>query len=72
MEGPALHNMASVELFGWTEPGTKVIVNGRELPVNQHGLFVSKVDMRGTEIIRVLASNPKGSKEIIRNVVIKP
>ena len=72
MEGPALHNKASIELFGWAEPGTTVTVNNSPLPVNDYGLFVAKVSAGKDGNIRVMADHVKGSKEIIRKVVNFP
>jgi hypothetical protein len=63
---------SSVEVFGWTEPGTKILVNGEELPVSQQGLFLEKFGLTlDNNVIRVQASNGNGSKEIIRNFVVK-
>lgn len=68
MEGPGLQKGSSVELCGWTEPGTSITVNGEKLMVNKQGLFVTKTDMRDGDLIRVQAGNSKGTKEIIRRV----
>jgi hypothetical protein len=68
MEGPGLQKGSSVELCGWTEPGTSITVNGEKLMVNKQGLFVTKIDMRDGDLIRVQAGNSKGTKEIIRSV----
>jgi hypothetical protein len=63
---------SSVEVFGWTEPGTKIVVNGEELPVSKQGLFLEKFGLTlDNNIIRVQAGNVNGSKEIIRNFVVK-
>ena len=67
---PGLHVVAagsSVEVFGWTEPGTNIVVNRQTLPVNQQGLFLGKVRIsQDKPDIRVQASNDKSTKEIIR------
>lgn len=63
---------SSVEVFGWTEPGTKIVVNGKELPVSKQGLFLEQFGLTtGDNVIRVQATNGKGSKEIVRNYMIK-
>jgi hypothetical protein len=64
-------NASDVEVFGWTEPGTKIIINGKEIPVSRQGLFLDLFQLRsdaGTVVIN--ASNPNGTKEIVRNFVV--
>lgn len=60
-----------VELLGWTEPGTKIIANGEEIPVNEQGMFLwnSKIDTNNNRIT-VQASNGNGSKKIVRDFSI--
>jgi len=68
----ALTDQSSVGVYGWTEPGTKIVVNGRELPVSSQGLFLEQFKLSTkNNIIRVQASNARGSKEIVRTFVIK-
>jgi hypothetical protein len=80
LEYSTLTYHSSVELYGWTEPGTKITVNGKELPVDQQGFFYEQFGgelldttkmhfSRG--IIQVHASSPGGSKEIVRYFSIK-
>ncbi len=38
-EGSTITFHSSVELYGWTAPGTKIVVNGKELPVSDQGYF---------------------------------
>jgi len=66
-----LTNRSSVAVYGWTEPGTTITVNGQELPVSEEGLFLDQFTLspEGSNI-RVQASSPEGSKEIIRDFVI--
>jgi hypothetical protein len=74
-----LTNHSSVEVFGWTEPGTKIIINGVEIPVSKQGLFLEQfggdfidpTKIHLGHIIRIQASNAKGSKEIVRDFIIK-
>ena len=66
-------------VFGWTEPGTKIVVNGQEIPVSDEGLFLEQfggefIDTTKITLgnkIMVQASNQNGSKEIIRDFLIK-
>lgn len=70
---------SSAALMGWTEPGTKIVVNGRELPVSKEGLFLEQfggefIDPTKIHLgdkITVEASNSKGSKLIVRDFIIK-
>lgn len=72
VEGSIVTTRSSVEVFGWAEPGTTVVVNGQTLPVSEQGLFLEKISMSNNlPDIRVQASNDKGSKEIIRKFVVK-
>jgi hypothetical protein len=67
-----LTNGASVEVLGWTEPGTKIVVNGKELPVNHQGLFLEKFEVSTKDNrIRVEAGSTRGTKEIVRNFLIE-
>jgi hypothetical protein len=72
LEGSSMTINSSVEVFGWTEPGTKIVVNGKELPVSKQGLFVEQFEVTASDnYIRVQATGPKGTKEIIRTFNVK-
>jgi hypothetical protein len=61
-----------MELHGWTEPGTKIVVNGEDLPVNKQGLFMWNFRLtEDSNSIVVQASNEHGSKEIVREFVVE-
>lgn len=74
-----LTNHSSVEVFGWAEPGTRIVINGAEIPVAENGLFVeqfggefidpSKIHLGNK--ITVKATNLSGSKLIEREFVIR-
>ncbi len=77
--GSTLTEHSSVAAYGWTEPGTKVIINGNEIPVNNDGLFLTQfggdfIDKRKLPLgnkITIIAVNEKGKKEINRIFIIK-
>jgi hypothetical protein len=72
LEGTSMTMNSSVEVFGWTEPGTKISVNGKELPVSREGLFLEQFEVNPVQnFIKVQASGPKGSKEIIRTYNVR-
>ena len=61
-----------VELLGWTEPGTKIVANGEEIPVDKQGLFLWNFQLsEDSNSIIVQVSNEHGSKEIVREFVVK-
>jgi hypothetical protein len=70
--GSTLTSRSSVELFGWTEPGTKIVANGQVLPVSPQGLFLEKIILspRGSKVI-VQATSEKGTKQIVREFIVK-
>jgi hypothetical protein len=71
-ENSIITSQSSVEVFGWTEPGTRIVVNGKELPVSSQGLFLEVYQLGVIDNhIRVQASNASGSKEIARKFKVK-
>jgi hypothetical protein len=60
-----------VEIAGWVEPGSKVIMNGHPLVVDEDGLFMGETGLFNKDIIKIGVTSPKGSKEVIRNFNIK-
>jgi Glycoside hydrolase 123, catalytic domain/Glycoside hydrolase 123 N-terminal domain len=57
----------SIDLYGWAEPGTKVTVQGTELPVAEDGLFMENVSLSRDNKIVIQAENTQGKKTIIRS-----
>lgn len=65
-------DLFTVGVYGWTEPGTKIVVNGLELPVNDQGLFLEQFILsRINNVLRVKATNGKGVKEMVRSFEVK-
>ena len=63
---------SSAEVFGWTEPGTVITVNGKELPVDKQGFFGDRFSVsKDSGQIRVVASKGGRRKEIIRNFLVE-
>ncbi len=61
-----------MELFGWTEPGTKIVANGEEIPVDEQGLFLWNFHLTEDDnSVVVQASNEHGTKEIVREFVVE-
>jgi hypothetical protein len=61
-----------VELLGWTEPGTKIVANDEEIPVDEQGLFLWNFSLsEDNNSIIIKASNEHGSKELLREFVVE-
>jgi hypothetical protein len=72
LENSSFTSQSSVEVYGWTEPGTKIVINGKKIPVSKQGLFMEQFGLTANDnVIRVQASNVEGSKEIVRDFVVK-
>jgi hypothetical protein len=67
MEHSTVANDCAIDVFGWAQPGTKVIVNGRTLPLSDDGLFMENVGLSREHTIVVEAEHEKGNKRIVRS-----
>jgi len=67
LEHSVVANGCAIDLYGWAESGTKIIVNGRELPVSEDGLFMENVGLSRDNTIVVEAEHEKGKKTIVRS-----
>ena len=67
MEHSTVANDCAIDVFGWTQPGTKVTVNGRTLPLSDDGLFMENVSLSREHTIVVEAEHEKGKKRIVRS-----
>ena len=73
-ENTMLTRNSSVEVYGWTDPGTKIVINGQVIPVSKEGLFIEQfggdfidpTKIHLGSIVRIEASNGTGSKVIER------
>jgi len=67
-----IENGNMVEVFGWAEPGARILVNGQQVKLRNQGLFLESTSLsvkRNT--IRVEVSNTNGTKLILREFVVK-
>jgi len=77
--GSILTNHSSVEVFGWTDPGNRIVINGKVIPVDSDGLFLEQFGgefIDSTKIhlgnkIKVEVTGSAGSKLIERDFVIR-
>jgi hypothetical protein len=67
-----IKNGSTVEIFGWTIPGTRISVNGHELPVNPQGLFLGISDLTAdSHTITVKAVRGSDTKEVVRDFKVE-
>jgi hypothetical protein len=67
LEHSTIANECAIDVFGWVEPQTKIVVNGRELPVASDGLFMENISLSPDNTIVVEAENKKGKKTVVRS-----
>ena len=67
LEHATVGNDCAIDLYGWAEPGTRIVVHGRELPVSEDGLFMENVRLSRDNTIVVEAEHKKGKKTIVRS-----
>jgi hypothetical protein len=67
LEHSVMANDSAIDLCGWAQAGTKIKVNGRELPLSPDGLFLDNVSLARDHTIVVEAEHDKGSKKIVRS-----
>jgi hypothetical protein len=79
-EGSTITFHSSVELYGWAAPGTKIVANGKELPVNDQGYFFEQFGgeaLDNTKIglsegsVYVQATKDGKTTEIVRKFKVK-
>lgn len=66
LEYSEIANNVAIDVHGWAEPGTKIKVNGREIPVASDGLFVEQLSPSSEGNIILEADNGDSKKTIIR------
>jgi hypothetical protein len=66
LEHSAVANNCAIDVHGWTEPGAKIKVNGRELPVASDGLFIEQMSPSPEGTIALEAESSDVRKIIIR------
>ena len=67
LEHSTVANDCAIDVFGWAEPGTQIVVNSRKLSVSDDGLFMENVHLSRDNTIVVEAEHKKGKKTIIRS-----
>ena len=67
LEHSTIANDCAVDVFGWAEPETKIIVNGSELPVAPDGLFMHNVRLSKDNTVVINAEGKNAKKTIVRS-----
>jgi hypothetical protein len=58
---------SAVDVHGWAEPGTRITINGTEVPVAEDGLFLENVAPSSRRTITIEARSPQGKKQVVRH-----
>jgi hypothetical protein len=58
---------ASIDVHGWAEPGTRITVNGTEVPVADDGLFLENIPLssRGRSRSKPAARPPRNKRSVV-------
>ena len=67
LEHSTVANDCIIDVVGWAQPQTKIIVNGRRLALSDDGLFMENVYLSRDKTIVVEAEHKKGKKKIVRS-----
>ena len=67
LEHSTIANDCAVDVFGWAEPETKIIVNGSEVPVAPDGLFMYNVRLSKDNTVVINAEGKNAKKTIVRS-----
>ena len=70
-EHTAVFRDCAIDVHGWCEPGTKITINGREIPVASDGLFLEQLSASANGKITVEAVGDKGHKTMVRAFEMK-
>ena len=65
-EYTAVAGGCAIDLYGWAEPGTRITIGGREIPVSDDGLFMENARLSRDYKIVVEARKDRDTKKIVR------
>lgn len=57
---------AAIDVHGWAEPGTRITINGTEVPVAEDGLFLENISVSSRKTITLEARQANARKQIVR------
>jgi hypothetical protein len=58
---------AAIDVHGWVEPGTRITINGTEVPVADDGLFLENVPLSSRRTLTIEAQNQNAKKQVVRH-----
>jgi hypothetical protein len=67
LEHSIVANDCAIDVFGWAESRTEIVVNGRKLYLADDGLFMENVSLSRDQTIVVQAKTKNGQKTIVRS-----
>jgi hypothetical protein len=66
MEHSRVADNAAIDVHGWVEPGTRITINGTEVPVAEDGLFLENVSLSSRKTITIEARQQNAKKQVVR------
>jgi len=66
LEHSTIANDCVVDVYGYAEPETKIVINGKETPVSQDGLFMESTGLSKENTIVIEAQGKSGNKTVVR------
>jgi hypothetical protein len=67
MEHSRVADNAAIDVHGWVEPGTRITINGTEVPVAEDGLFLENVSLSSRKTITLEARQQNAKKQLVRH-----
>jgi hypothetical protein len=71
-ENSTLAADCGIDVHGWAEPGTKVRINGRDVPVASDGLFIEQIRPTSEGTIEFEAEKDGSKAAALREFVLLP
>jgi len=70
LEHSTLAADCAVDVHGWAEPGTKIRINGRDVPVASDGLFIKQIRPSSEGTIELEAEKEDGQRVVVREFAL--
>jgi len=67
MEHSRVADNAAIDVHGWVEPGTRITIDGTEVPVAEDGLFLENVSLSSRKTITIEARQQNAKRQIVRH-----
>jgi hypothetical protein len=71
-ENSTLAADCAIDVHGWAEPGTKIRINGRDVPVASDGLFIEQIRPTSQGTIELEAEKDGSKATAVREFVVLP